>query len=52
MGMDCRHWYGYLPGHVCQTPQDWKDWRETTEFYMANDLGRSGYYYDQKPASS
>ena len=31
-----------------QTPQDWKGLEKQLNFYMANDLGRNGYY-DQKP---
>ena len=35
--------------NVCaQTPQDWKGLEKQLNFYMANDLGRNGYY-DQKP---
>ena len=35
--------------NVCaQTPQDWKRLEKQLNFYMANDLGRNGYY-DQKP---
>ncbi len=35
--------------NVCaQTPQDWKGLKKQLNFYMANDLGRNGYY-DQKP---
>ena len=48
MGMDCRHWYGYLPECVCPDSQDWKGLEKQLNFYMANDLGRNGYY-DQKP---
>ena len=34
--------------NVCaQTPQDWKRLEKQLNFYMANDLGRNGYY-DQK----
>ena len=34
--------------NVCaQTPQDWKGLKKQLNFYMANDLGRNGYY-DQK----
>ncbi len=31
-----------------QTPDDWKKLKSDVNFYMANDLGRNGYY-DQKP---
>ena len=35
--------------NVCaQTPQEWKGLERQLNFYMANDLGRNGYY-DQKP---
>ena len=34
--------------NVCaQTPQEWKGLERQLNFYMANDLGRNGYY-DQK----
>lgn len=48
MGMDCCHWCGYLPECVCPDSTRLERTGETTEFYMANDLGRNGYY-DQKP---
>ena len=31
-----------------QTPADWKPLEKPLNFYLANDLGRNGYY-DQKP---
>lgn len=33
---------------TAQTPADWKALKRDLNFYMANDLGRNGYY-DQKP---
>ena len=31
-----------------QTPADWEGLKRTANFFMANDMGRNGYY-DQKP---
>lgn len=37
--------------NVCaRTPQDWKGLEKQLNFYMANDLGRNGYY-DQEAHS-
>lgn len=33
---------------VAQTPEEWKTLEKPLNFYLANDLGRNGYY-DQKP---
>lgn len=33
---------------AAQTPADWEGLKRTANFFMANDLGRNGYY-DQKP---
>lgn len=35
-------------GAMAQTPQEWKSLKRTINFFMANDLGRNGYY-DQRP---
>lgn len=35
-------------GTMAQTPQEWKSLKRTINFFMANDLGRNGYY-DQRP---
>lgn len=35
-------------GAMAQTPQEWKSLKRTLNFFMANDLGRNGYY-DQRP---
>ena len=34
-------------GAMAQTPQEWKSLKRTVNFFMANDLGRNGYY-DQR----
>lgn len=33
---------------LAQTPEAWKSLEKPLNFYLANDLGRNGYY-DQKP---
>lgn len=33
---------------IAQTPEEWKTLEKPLNFYLANDLGRNGYY-DQKP---
>ena len=34
-------------GAMAQTPQEWKSLKRTVNFFVANDLGRNGYY-DQR----
>eukprot|EP00975_Prorocentrum_lima_P032063 6732430-Prorocentrum_lima.AAC.1 len=39
MGMDCRHWYGYLPECVCPDSARLERTGETTEFLYGQRFG-------------
>lgn len=45
-GLACLIWMALTA--FSQTPADWKPLEKSLNFYLANDLGRNGYY-DQKP---